>query len=961
MKLDKYRKTKSERIKSGAGLVQRFMLYLLSPVIAGTVLTLVFFLKNVYPFGYSNVIHTDMIHSYVPLYYHLWDCMHSGKNLFYDIYSAGGINMAGSVSFISLLSPLNAVFFFIDRDIIPEFMSIFTAFKIILTALSSGIFFNYMFRKNGIINVCLSLLYTFSGFVLIYQSNIMWLDMVFLFPFFALSLLRLISGRGNLAYIFMVFLCMNVNFYLMCMTLLFVILFVGTYVLFYGSRIENRRALILRLGLCTLAGMLLSMFSVLPGLIHMTGGVRAESGRNIIEILYKLNFYSHQKWGMLLTGSFLIAFMIFMYITRKKYLKEVLFSFTLVFFLGIQLIFENINAIWHFGEYYCFPMRYSYILVFVMACAVGYFAQKYRSFPGTKPPPSKFKAIVICGAFICLGAYVLLYVMNRMSLKFNIIGETDLEILNIFMIMYVSMLIYYYLIVYAKGVWGGRFFIFAGVLAEIFAYSMIFIGLPTALKFDMNTSDVLIPVNNIRAVSEKYGDSGIDEKSKWVFSPNVNYGFIAKLPSLSNWTHMISRDKKEAHIDLGYSSHNTVLYENGGTAFSDALLGVKKVFSIRDTLDEGLYEEIDKVKDVYVYRPVYELPFGVFMNRYSSGQQSEAAASEELYNPLDVQNDIYKRITGSAEEIISYSQPHISFVNLEKTENIKGNSYKRVDEETDSWIDVYVRITGSKALYFFFDYEKAQAFKASNRYVNQNRNGMELYVNGEKLSKEAVRCAYPATDNNGPVLLGSFEDEYVRISIKVMKDLEFNNLVFGELDLNKLGELCGSLGQVEVCSNINVVNEGFLRPARIEFDFVLPYDVSDYNNKSLFIPVSYDKGMKCFVNGNETAVEKSADNFIELPLMGISGGDNNSVSLVFYPAGMSIGIKISIISLAVVIIHAVFSVVGKLKLRTVWLERICFGVFFGVYSLVILGVYLIPVVFTILSIPYRIIMHYTGG
>lgn len=960
MKSNKYMKKKTKTVKSGTGLMQSFMLCILSPVITGVVLTLVFFLKKVYPFGYSNVIHTDMIHSYVPLYYHLWDCMHGGKNLFYDIYSAGGINMAGSVSFISLLSPLNVVFFFIDRDIIPEFMSIFTAFKIILTALSSGIFFNYVFRKNGIINVCLSLLYTFSGFVLIYQSNIMWLDMVFLFPFFALSLMRLVAGRGNLAYIFMVFLCMTVNFYLMCMTLLFVILLAGTYILFYGGKIENRRALTLRLGLCTLAGMLLSMFSVLPGLIHMTGGVRAESGRNIIEILYKLNFYSHQKWGMLLTGSFLVVIMIFMHITRKKYMKEVIFSFIIVFFLAAQLVFENINAIWHFGEYYCFPMRYSYMLIFVMACAVGYFAQKYRGFPETKQPPAKFKAMVLCGAFLSFGVYILVYIFNGTSLKFNIIGDTDLEILNNFMIMYISMLIYYYLVVYVRGVWGGRFLIFIGVLAEIFMYSMVFIGLPTALKFDMNVSDVLLPVNNVRAVAENYGNNEIYEKSKWVFSPNVNYGFIIKSPSLSNWTHMISRDKKEAHIDLGYSSHNTVLYENGGTAFSDALLGVKNVFSIRNTLDYGLYKEIDKVKDVYVYEALYELPFGVIMNGSAADYRNSLPESDELYNPIAAQNQIYRRITGLDEDIISYSQPHISFVNLEKTENIKGNSYKKTDKETDSWIDVYVRITGKKALYFYFDYEKMQAFKARNKYVNDNINGMELYVNGRKLTEESVRCAYPSTDNNGPVLLGSFEDEYVRISLKIMKDLEFNNLVFGELDLYKLGELCGYLGQREICSNISVVNEGFMKPVRVNFDFSMPQYAVD-GKKSLFIPISYEKGMKCFVNGMATSVEKSADNFIELPLDGISEKGSNSVSLVFYPVGMSAGIKISIASLLAVAVYEVLLLLGKPRFRAVWLEKLCFAAFYAVYSIVVLGVYLIPMVFTFLSIPYRIIMHYIGG
>lgn len=937
----------------------KFLLYILSPAISCGILILVFFLKDVYPFGYSNVIHTDMLHSYVPLYYHLWDVIHSGKSLFYDIYSAGGINMAGSVSFIGLLSPLNIVFFFINRDIIPEFMSIFTAMKIILTSISSSIFFNSQFKKNGILNVCLSLIYTFCGFVLIYQSNIMWLDIVFLFPFFVMSFLRMIKGNGNIAYIFMLFLCLVVNAYLTFMILLFIILFSGTYLLIYRRSEEYKGRYILRLGICTLIGIMLSMFVILPGIIHMTGGVRAEAGRNIIDILYKLNFHSHQKWGMLISSGFCVAVIVFVYITREKYIRDAMFWFALIFFLGSQLIFENINAIWHFGEYYSFPLRYSYMLIFVIACMVSFFLEKDRSFPGLQKPVP-FRGIIISAAFGCLGLYIYLYLRYGTGLKFNIIGDTNPEILNIFVIMFISMLIYYYLILYCFGMWKGRYFIFVGVVAEIFIYSMVFIGLPTALNFDINASDVVVPINNIKAVGNSYGDKDIYERGKWIFSPNVNYGFMTKIPSLSNWTHMISRDKKESVIDIGYSSHNTVIYENGGTAFSDALFGVKNVFSISGQMDDQLYTETYKVRDVNVYDAVYQMPFGVIMDKYTAKDSTDSIFSPEIYNPFIVQNDVYRKITGSDDGIIGYLDADVSFVNLEKVENITSNDYNKIDKETDSWIDAELKVTGKKAVYFFLNYERSEAVKVDNKYFSANQNSMEIYVNGEYLRNKPAERFYPSVENNGLVLLGCFEDETVKVSIKVMRNLKFNEIVFGDLDLKKLDDLCSKLEENNICSNIVSKSEGIFSPAKIDFDITLPADILE-GKKSLFIPISYDKGFRCFINGREINVDKAVGGFMSLPLSGISPLETNSVSLVFLPEGMSFGLKVSIFSGVLMLLYIIFFVVMKIRLNVKWMEKLCLRTFFAIYYTVLVAVYFIPIIFTILSIPYRIVMHYLGG
>jgi uncharacterized membrane protein YfhO len=145
--------------------VAHYIQYLYSPLIVMAIILFVFLVKGIYPFGSSTIDYYDMGQVNTPLYYHLYDAMHGFKTLFFDWYTALGINMSASVSVGSLLSPFNFFFYFVSRENILPSLSIFTMIKMMAMAASMFLFIKKQFPIDTFWKVIFSVSYAFSGFV----------------------------------------------------------------------------------------------------------------------------------------------------------------------------------------------------------------------------------------------------------------------------------------------------------------------------------------------------------------------------------------------------------------------------------------------------------------------------------------------------------------------------------------------------------------------------------------------------------------------------------------------------------------------------------------------------------------------------------------------------------------------------------------------------------------------------
>ena len=153
--------------------------YMLLFLTATAILFTVYAIKGIYPFGDNTITYADFAQSYVPQFYHYWDVLHGLKAPFFDWYSGMGVSMVST----DMLSPFNIFLLFIPREAILDSMSFFLALKVTAAAMTMYLFINRVFGKINIgYKLGFAMLYSMSGYVLQYYSNIKWLDIVAVFP-----------------------------------------------------------------------------------------------------------------------------------------------------------------------------------------------------------------------------------------------------------------------------------------------------------------------------------------------------------------------------------------------------------------------------------------------------------------------------------------------------------------------------------------------------------------------------------------------------------------------------------------------------------------------------------------------------------------------------------------------------------------------------------------------------------
>ena len=255
----------------------RELWYCILPFCFTAFLMMFLFHRNgMYPFGDGSVSWCDMAQQSVPLFGDLKDVLSGRESLFLNMKNAGGMNFWGVFGFF-LSSPLNLLVAFVDKERIPQFMNILVTLKLSLCSMTTCVYFHYCHRKlsKGECSV-LGVIYGLCGYGLMYYQNQMWLDVMYLFPLLMISLELLFRRGRNLPYIILLTMTLYCNFYLSYMVAVYVLVFVGGYLLFLKEQRpvpESSAKLISG----TVFAFLISAFVWLPSYVETKQSIRMKS------------------------------------------------------------------------------------------------------------------------------------------------------------------------------------------------------------------------------------------------------------------------------------------------------------------------------------------------------------------------------------------------------------------------------------------------------------------------------------------------------------------------------------------------------------------------------------------------------------------------------------------------------------------------------------------------------------
>ena len=829
--------------------MKKYKYYLISPIIVMLILTIIYLINGVYPFGKNTILNGDFPSAYVPIYYYMWDLFKGNANLFINFKVGMGTCMYDLTSIYGILSPLSWVISFSSRSDIPYFMSILFMIKLCLLSITTFVLFDKLFKKIKLFyKVLFSVFYAFSTYVIVYHTNFVWLDNLILFPILLLGIKKIIDKNDIKLYTIILFLSISYSFYISYMELLFVLFLSFGYVLFLCDDKIKRKKFIFSLGIGTVVAIGMSLIFLLPVISLVFDSVRSvafnQDGFNIISIF---SGNTLDKLMIILGYGFPIIFFINLFYL-KSIRKRVKQFFVFMFFITcIGVIFEPINLMWHTGSYIMFPYRYGFIPIMVIYLGSLLYLEKEKKYNSSAVNIFSLLAIILI--FILIGLFIK-FVPISSSLEPAFALDDTKQSLIISIILVVTLLLAFILL-HLKNTKYRNIFMAIVFLIYCIGFGSGYIGIHSPKLVGQSTLKPVLKANLMYDfLKDDSNDFNRYKNMDNDFSDN--YGFIVNKSVISNW-HLTNMNSFLIERKMGYRTVMSI-NDKGGTIFSDNILGINKYVSSKK-LDKDLYS-IEKRRNKYnLYKLNNYLGMGVLYNENNNIDKYIGS------NSFEYQNYMYKYLFNKDSNILK----NVMAVSDDADALISTFCTK----EKDKKINFYVYVKDKSLLYFNYDNmtlgKDISYVKVNDKFVYNN--------NVDSMKKKT----YNGFD--GIINLGIHSNEKVKVTIYLKKDICISNYSFATLNLEEIMKFID-----ENKSSVDIKQKGN--------KLIVKVDNKD-NKDKLFLPINYLNGYKCFVNGRVVKLNKVFDNFISVDV----DKGKNKIELIYYPPLIKLGVIVSIISL----------------------------------------------------------------
>ncbi len=901
-------------MKDNKSLFQRVKLYAIPGLITCAVIVFIYIFKGIWPFGANRIDYFDNMQQVAPLYAHLWDWMHGKASLWFDWYTGFGTNVSMSISAFSMLSPFNLLLYLFPRTLILESISILTLVKMIFMAVAMYAYINKKYNSLSYnMKVAFSLMYTFCGYTVLYGSCFTpWMDIVALFPLLMLAYENMMQTGKKLFYIIMVAIIFIINYYLGAMSLVYIFLISGAYVLLMSKK-EKIKEHAWNLGIGTVAGLGLSCFVLVPVMMQLSGSQRGGSGQGIVSqyigwiksaIISDGQMAAFQRWMMLYGMAFAAAVIIMGLKKFKEEKNTIRYMISLLLISLLPIVVEGINLMWHFGSYNGYTLRNGYIVAFTLITVAAYFAQRmFEEVTADKKQLVKQLVIFVVAAAV----YAVIY---------NIIPSNDiiLAAFILFIAIFIAAFIFYNKKLKKDGIGFDFNTIIAIVAIEVFIGAYSLIGPPKFYEYEPYQYG-----DYVQAANEVKDSLDIEESvTERIVNPdislNANYPLILRRSAMSSFTAALQSDTQSYSKKFGYSKYFLWLLDSGGTVFTNSLFHVTQAVNVNE-LDSQMYTALRSDGDYTLYDANYKLPFAMSVNKNITRQDFSG-------NWEDLHNIFYKALTNDTQDIVN------------------GMSYTK--KESSVIREYNVRADGKQAVYI-------NIVDVNNRNTDANASwlisSMHIYVNGEAVLVPTLgdvkNTAYFTDYNNNLVYLGTFENE--NFTIRVEYDdpwyLKVSEVSFAGLDMDKMQSL------------VDKHADDYCETSYTSDSLTVKLNGSGVNNMAL-IPVVYSDNWNVKVNGKKVKAKSVCGLFTGVDIH----AGSNVIEMTFEPKGKKAGMLISLATLIMMIASALILKFTKLKVPA--LLKMCAAfIYLELYNIVIVAMFLIPVVAAIPALIYQIVIR----
>ena len=839
---------------------------LLSFLIPLAVMCGIFIINGVYPFGDESFMHSDMYHQYVPFLSEMQSKLKSGDSLFYSWNVGIGSNFLALYGYY-MASPINWLVVLVPDQYLIEFMTWLVALKIGLCGFTFCFFLTRHFRTKSFLLVPFAVFYALSGFLAAYNWNVMWLDCIVLFPLIAVGLEALVNEGKYKLYCISLALCILSNYYISIMVCIFLVLYFLLQLVCSHMSLKNMGAAAVRFALFSLLAGGLAAVLLIPeyAALHLTDFSEFNFPDTLTFYFSFLDMIARHcmnvnvetgldHWPNIYCGVAVFLLVPLYVMNTKISLREKAAHIGFLAFMLLSFSTNMLNFIWHGLNYPdSLPCRQSFLYIFLLLTLCARAVLNIRG--------CSLKAL---GGSFCLSLGLILLFEKLMADEEAYRTETFL-LTALFLCLY-GVFLYFY---------RSR-----KTASEGKRYGMCLLAVMT-----------LTSVTVEAAVNTYTTSCSVTSRSSYLNNLDSYQTLVDRTRERDTDFY---RSTSNGHVQdfydkMGMSDSKVFYCFDGATPLSSSLLGVRYVFSRSANEDPSLYTLIDQEGDIYLYECRYSLPLGFMISSGSgfsaSAQTPEASGSADASGSDVLQSGVSAQAGGTDE---SASEASLLDELLGDISDTRTDALERaLDSEGATPLDTQNRMVQALGLEqnlftsvgAFQEEDGATTITAdvSGHYYayvgDTGVNSLKMESEGGNKSFSQVKYHYICDlgwhDTGDVISLTSEDSSSLNVSA-----YRLNHDVMDEV-ISILGEqtmTVDSYSSTHINGHIDVSRTG-----------------------ELILSIAYEPGWTILVDGEEVQPGLFDDTFISLSL---TEGEH-TIEMQYRPAGLTIGIIVSLICLTV--------------------------------------------------------------
>ncbi len=877
--------------KPKEGFLRRNLFIILSFLMPMAIMTLVFALKNYFPFGDRMILVLDAWHQYYPFLVEFQRMLKEGASVFYSWNTGGGANFLGVIANY-VASPLYLLSVFVPSGSpwLQAFMAGTVVLRIGVAGMSFAIFLRKLFKRNDLSLVTFSLMYALCAYILGYYWNMMWLDTVAIMPLVISGAIDVLRERKFSLYIISLALSVVFSFYIGYMVCLFVLIVCICYTIVSFVSFKHSLKNAGKMLVYTLIAFMLTAAVTVPAYMALQTSDSAGSVEGF-PLEYKINYaYGYEGENTLIntlsaiarTATNLLAYtkpitmkgglpniacgvlslvLVFFYVfTKKIKLKEKIVSLSLLVFFLLSFVINQLNYIWHGMStpamvYY----RWSFIFSFVLIVLA------YRAF--TLIDTFSKKTFIFSSALLVIYLACAFFVHRKLSVAITLAGAV--VVITGFVLYRAGKMKYRLL----------SLLLCLFVLCEmtLSAYYGVTIVKSTSLKDYPKSYEQVMELAEI--AKEKSGED-IIYRTEFTSPHTLNDGNVYSLFTISTFNSMVDDSYADFFAEFGLAAskgnNRYVPFEN--TPVVNLFLNIKYLISRGEdkALCTNYLDTVATADECTLYENTAYVPMG-FMAEESL---LEYQLHDTAYLPVSGQNDIFRLATGVEEPVLEEVEPVKDVEFSDGITLMEGFSHKYICDFKDKEEETVLTL----------DYELPEDGAYYGCFYSSTVNDTELVVNGDEenplvFDQDFARIAALGEYKKGDTLTARIPCEEGKESGVVAYLVRFDDDVF-EKGAEKL--------RASTMDTYEWSDRGLKGTINVQ-------------EKGLFYTsVLYTEGFKAYVDGEEVEITPVADSFIAFEL---EEGEH-TIELKFTPPGLYAGIGLSALGL---VLFVVLCVIKKIK------------------------------------------------